>query len=82
MSEDDGAPNRRRLEVHRPAAVGIGLVMATLCGTCTGCVGLPLAADPYAGMLWPVVLVVGVLPTVVGLGLVVSGLRIRSRRKP
>lgn len=82
MSDDSGPPRRLRLEVRSPAAGGIGLMMATLCGTCTGWVGTTLLSDPYAGMLWPFVLVVGVLPTVIGLGLIVSGLRIRSTPKP
>lgn len=79
MSDDSEAPRRLRLEVRSPTAVGIGLMMATLCGACTGWVGTPLLSDPYAGMLWPFVLLLGVLPTVIGLGLIVSGLRIRSR---
>lgn len=68
--------------MRRPANVGLGVMITTLCGTCTGWVGKALVSDPYAGMLWPFVLVIGVFPTLAGIALIISGLRIMRRPKP
>ncbi|WP_421932608.1 hypothetical protein [Phenylobacterium sp.] len=80
MSEDPNRGSARQPRIRDPILFGIGIMMATLCGSCTVALGLPMLGSGNLEAT-PILLMFGGLPTFAGLAMVVSSLNLGSSRK-